>query len=110
MALESEQGPTSPEFNRVSQLLTSRGQIKGETKPNFQQIIGKQTKLGRVDVQPIGIDCVEIQIFSPDHVYTKFNIFDDHVEAYAEKGPGLQGDRLPELPFTLEEVLAELER
>ena len=107
MPIEGEPRSISPEYDRLQQLLTSQGQVEGETEWWKQLIIGKETKFGRVDVQPMG-DHIEVQVFSPDQVYTNFEVFEDQVEAKAGKGPFGESEVMVELPYTLEQILAEL--
>ncbi|RKZ25110.1 hypothetical protein DRQ26_06460 [bacterium] len=108
----SEDGPerlpiSSSQFGRLQELLTNQGEFEGTEDWFRQQIIGKETKFGKVDVQPMGCDTVEVQIFSPDWIYTRFTVYEDNVEAYAEQGPHGEAEKI-DLSFTLDDILSEL--
>ena len=107
-----------PELAQLHETLRDKG-VVGDNW--FQgEIIGKETRLGRVDVQfmseggfrvvtePPGELYVEIQVFSPDSIYTRFKLSQNGVEARSQKGTFGASEEI-DLQFTLEEVLAELQ-
>lgn len=98
----------SPEFLRIKKLLEER------------EVLGKETKFGKVDVQfnsdslrPVtdpGEHHIEIQVFSttPEKTYTRFKMYGGgHTETFAQKGWGQDGEKI-DPSFTLEEILGEI--
>lgn len=105
MPSKHESQPTSPQFSKLHEMIIGEGK---------KDVIGTKTSLGTVDVQcmygvPGWENHIEVQVHTPENVWVHFRVTESGLLPSSKATEGSPGDaKEVEMPFTLDDVLAEL--